>query len=93
VTAAPTKPGWYQYSGDNNVLMFLLTEDHIWYAISDNGENTKCDWGYIEQALGVYDLKMVAGLNGAVRHSVFDEAEGNNFGNIVDPREAIRGKR
>lgn len=60
----PTQPGWYQYSGGANVLMFLRTERGQWHAFTDNGESTECTWGYIEQALGVWDLVLVAPLGG-----------------------------
>lgn len=53
---APTDPGFYKYSGGRDVLVFLLRPDGQWYTWFDNGEAHECAWGYIEQALGVWDL-------------------------------------
>ena len=59
----PTEPGFYQYTGGRQTLLFLLktrkSSDYLglpenqWYVISDSGEISRCDWSYIEQALGV----------------------------------------
>lgn len=61
--AEPTEPGWYAYSGGAQSMIFLLqnvfdgeTTHHDWYAITTDGLCRGCDWGYIEQALGVWDL-------------------------------------
>lgn len=60
----PTEPGFYVYTGGNQNMVFLLTVDG-WQTIFDNGEGPlECDWGYIEQALGVYDLVRIDALTG-----------------------------
>jgi hypothetical protein len=53
--APPEADGWYTYSGGNEVMIFRLTHGQ-WFVIFDNGESNPCEWGYIEQALGVWDL-------------------------------------
>lgn len=60
----PTEPGWYGYSGGAQTMTFLLRGPEFdpinnkpqWFVILDNGESKPCEWGYIEQALGVWDL-------------------------------------
>lgn len=52
---APTEPGWYCYSGGAQSMIFSLYEGQ-WYAHIENGSTNPCEWGYIEQALGVWDL-------------------------------------
>lgn len=52
----PTERGFYRYSGGAQILIFLLDYNRQWWVISDSGEKAKCEWGYIEQALGVWDL-------------------------------------
>lgn len=55
--APPTKPGFYRYSGGGaQTMIFLLTNWGQWFVVSDNGSVSHCVWGYIEQALGVWDL-------------------------------------
>lgn len=53
---SPTEPGFYRYSGGNQNMIFLLSPHGQWYTIFDNGAFDGCEWGYIEQCLGVYDL-------------------------------------
>jgi hypothetical protein len=60
--AAPTDPGFYQYAGEglrSGVMLFLLDRQGQWHVWFDNGEANPCAWGYIEQALGVWDLVKV----------------------------------
>lgn len=61
----PTESGWYAYSGGAQSMIFLLTRtmgwssgevDLRWWVVFDNGSMAGVDWGYIEQALGVWDL-------------------------------------
>lgn len=68
VKPEPTEPGWYAYSGGNQVMIFHLRRvpvfsgplarpgDLQWSAHFDDGTSADCAWGYIEQALGVWDL-------------------------------------
>lgn len=57
---APTEPGFYKYSGGAQKIIFLLGPDDEWFAYFDNGEGPlRCDWGYIEQALDVWDLEKI----------------------------------
>ena len=56
VIVEPTEPGWYAYSGGNQNMIFRRTTQGDWFAIFDNGDVGLCSWGYIEQALGVWDL-------------------------------------
>ena len=71
----PTQPGWYRYCGKQSwsgsgprytprfgSTMFLRTERGKWFAHFDNGDSGECAWGYIEQALGVFDLELVTAL-------------------------------
>lgn len=51
----PTEPGFYKYSGGNQNMIFLLTSG-TWYTVFDNANIHVCKWGYIEQALGVWQL-------------------------------------
>ena len=60
VVQPPTERGFYKYSGGNQVMIFLLGPDDEWFAYFDNAEGPlRCDWGYIEQALGVWDLEKI----------------------------------
>lgn len=55
----PTENGWYAYSGGAQTMIFHLRdglEGKQWSAHFDNGDSGDCVWGYIEQALGVWDL-------------------------------------
>jgi hypothetical protein len=61
----PTEPGWYTYNGGAQHMIFLLTRtmgwssgevDLRWWVVFDHGSIAGVDWGYIEQALGVWDL-------------------------------------
>lgn len=54
----PTEDGWYAYDGGRQTMLFRLTRGQ-WYVINDVGESTPCDWGYIEQALSVWDLMRI----------------------------------
>ena len=51
----PTEPGFYKYSGGNQNMVFLLLDDQ-WYTWFSNNIMGPCEWGYIEQALSVWDL-------------------------------------
>ena len=54
----PTEPGFYHYDGGNQNMVFLLGPDDEWFVYFDNAEGPlPCDWGYIEQALDVYNLR------------------------------------
>lgn len=63
---SPTEPGWYAYSGGRQLLTFRLDETGQWFVRFDNGDVTKCEWGYIEQALGVWDLVPMSAPHGQV---------------------------
>lgn len=53
----PTKPGFYKYDGGSQDIMFRLSPGGQWWVwFIDNTEPEKCHWGYIEQALCVYNL-------------------------------------
>lgn len=53
----PPERGFYKYSGGNQSMIFLLGPDDEWFVYFDNAEGPlKCDWGYIEQALSVWEL-------------------------------------
>jgi len=52
---APTEDGFYVYSDGNQNMIFLLN-DGQWHVLFSNTTFEKCDWGYIEQALGVWGL-------------------------------------
>lgn len=57
--APPTEPGFYHFDGGAQRMIFLLTapgNGSQWYTMFDNGVADVCDWGYIEQALSVYNL-------------------------------------
>lgn len=59
---APTEPSWYAYDGGRQTMVFHLSRDDRrpdglqWRAFFDNGTTGDCEWGYIEQALSVYNL-------------------------------------
>jgi hypothetical protein len=59
----PDEPGFYKYTGGGQVMIFLLINSRYsgkqWYAVSDSGTMDKCVWGYIEQALSVWDLEKI----------------------------------
>ncbi len=55
VVPPPTEPGFYKYSGGNQTMVFSLHEGK-WRVFMDNGMVFECEWGYIEQALSVWDL-------------------------------------
>lgn len=57
--AEPTEQGFYKYSGGRQTLLFLRDASGQWYAIFDNGLMERCVWGYIEQALSVWDLERI----------------------------------
>jgi hypothetical protein len=52
----PIETGWYAYSGGAQYMIFHLRETGQWSAHFANGTAGDCAWGYIEQALGVWDL-------------------------------------
>ena len=54
--AEPSEAGWYAYSGGAQTMVFHLGDTGQWHVYVDNGSASECAWGYIEQALGVYDL-------------------------------------
>lgn len=65
-TSEPAEPGFYRYSGGNQNMIFLhvvseglngfVDPTNKWYAIFSNGTMDECVWGYIEQALSVWEL-------------------------------------
>jgi hypothetical protein len=57
--AEPIEVGWYAYSGGRQTMIFHLREGGQWSAHFDNGTASDCAWGYIGQALGVWDLVRV----------------------------------
>jgi hypothetical protein len=52
----PTRPGWYGYSGGAQTMIFHLRAPGQWSVHLDTGQSADCKWGYIEQALSVWDL-------------------------------------
>lgn len=52
----PTEPGWYAYLGGRQHMVFHLREPGQWSAHFADGTAEDCVWGYIDQALGVWDL-------------------------------------
>lgn len=65
----PTEPGFYYNRGSAQVMVYLLYKHggiegvieptHQWYVLSDSTMLSKCEWGYIEQTIGVYPLRRV----------------------------------
>lgn len=53
---APKEPGFYRYDGGNQNMIFLLNAEGQWHAIFDNVSLNECEWGFIEQALSVFNL-------------------------------------
>jgi hypothetical protein len=53
---APSEPGWYAYSDGRQSMIFHLRDTGQWSAHFANGTASDCAWGYIEQALSVWDL-------------------------------------
>lgn len=51
----PNEPGWYAYTGGAQSMIFHL-RGRQWSAHLDNGSAADCEWGYIHQALGVWNL-------------------------------------
>lgn len=51
----PTEDGWYAYDGGRQTMIFRLTRGQ-WHVTTDSGQCDPCEWGYIEQALGVWNL-------------------------------------
>lgn len=49
-------PGFYRYSGGAQSMIFLRQPTGKWKVLHNNGHYADCEWGYIEQALGVWDL-------------------------------------
>lgn len=63
----PTDAGFYRYDGGAQLLQFMLHTNGQWYIWQEN-VLVKCDWGYIEQALSVYNLvKMTVEELGGVK--------------------------
>ena len=56
MTVEPTETGWYAYSGGAQTMVFHLSKSGQWSAHFSSGSCGDCAWGYIEQALGVWDL-------------------------------------
>lgn len=61
--AEPLEPGWYAYSGGRQTIVFYRHSDAEveaghprWHALASDGTASKCEWGYIEQCLSVWDL-------------------------------------
>jgi len=52
----PIEVGWYAYSGIAEGMIFHLRQSGQWSVHLDNGIAADCAWGYIEQALGVWNL-------------------------------------
>jgi hypothetical protein len=52
----PIEVGWYAYSGGAQSMIYHLRETGQWSVHLGNGSASDCAWGYIEQALGVWDL-------------------------------------
>lgn len=60
----PTEPGWYTYSGGTHTMIFHLRKEDWgpwtnapqWSCHLENGDSHDCEWSYIEQGLGVWDL-------------------------------------
>jgi hypothetical protein len=61
MSTEPSAPGWYGYSGGGQTMIFHLDETGQWRVFMDNGFTDLCVWGYIAQALGVWDLVLLAG--------------------------------
>lgn len=55
-TEEPIDVGWYAYSGGRQSMIFHLRATGQWSAHFADGTASDCAWGYIEQALGVWDL-------------------------------------
>lgn len=55
----PIDVGWYAYSGGAQTMVFHLRETGQWSVHLNNGSASDCPWGYIEQALGVWDLVLI----------------------------------
>jgi hypothetical protein len=55
----PTEVGFYKYSGGRQTMLFLRDYSGQWYVILDHGTMEQCTWGYIEQALGVWELEKI----------------------------------
>lgn len=84
----PTEPGWYAYDGGAQSMIFLLrsAEQSVgnrrqWFVILDNGGMDECEWGYIEQATGVYPLVPLVPQSGA-----HDNAD------TLEPREGFKSQ-
>jgi hypothetical protein len=52
----PMLPGWYAYSGGAQLMVFHLRQPQQWTAHFEDGTAHDCEWGYIEQALSVWNL-------------------------------------
>lgn len=77
--APPTSPGFYKYDGGNQNILFLLMEDGEWFAYFNNGEGPlPCDWGYIEQGLGVFNLDKLESKDAIVSTPLPVFLPGNN---------------
>ncbi len=61
VVQEPTEPGFYRYSGGMQNMIFLRDRNGAWWTWFDNTMMERCVWGYIEQALSVWDLVKIEG--------------------------------
>ena len=64
----PPEPGWYAYSGGAQSIIFHLRHPNQWSAHFDNGTAGDCEWGYIEQALSVWDLVKIGPVGLPAEH-------------------------
>ena len=72
----PTEDGWYAYDGGRQTMIFRLTRGQ-WYVTTDSGQCDPCEWGYIEQALSVWNLVPLdlAAHEQALREEIAGEIE------------------
>lgn len=56
---APTTPGIYGYDGGNQILVFALDPEGQWWVWNEGQGVHKCEWDYISQALGVWNLMLI----------------------------------
>lgn len=77
----PDELGWYAYSGGAQVMIFHLRRGGQWSVHLDNGTSADCAWGYIEQALGVWDLVPLTGLLAA--YPLPSDTEEERKGDVV----------
>lgn len=65
-SSEPKEPGFYAYTGGNQIMVFLLDHSGQWHAIFENASVDPCAWEYIEQALSVYSLVRIDALMGGL---------------------------